>query len=87
MILREWRQTQSKTMRECAELLGLSDARSYQRYESGEQWPSAPAIENIAAMTGNLVTVADLHTQRLEWLRENKPGAFGDHGAIVEAAE
>lgn len=73
MKLKEWRQTHGKTLRECAEVLGLGDARVYQRYESGEQWPSAPTIEAILAMTNNSVSVADLHEQRVEWLKANRP--------------
>jgi transcriptional regulator with XRE-family HTH domain len=86
MNLKTWRQTQAKTMRECAEMLETSDARAYQRYESGEHWPSAPMIEQIVAMTGGEVTIADLHAQRLIWLRENRPSAFGSNIA-KEAAE
>jgi transcriptional regulator with XRE-family HTH domain len=73
MKLKEWRQTHEKTLRECAEVLGLGDARVYQRYESGEQWPSAPTVEAILEMTANSVTVVDLHEQRVEWIKANRP--------------
>lgn len=73
MKLKEWRQTHEKTLRECAEVLGLGDARVYQRYESGEQWPSAPTVEAILEMTSNDVSVVDLHEQRVEWIKANKP--------------
>lgn len=85
MKLKEWRLTQQKTLRDCAEALGLGDARVYQRYESGEQWPSAPIVEALLDMTGRTVTVEDLHKQRLEWFRANKPDSFPPR--IIEAAE
>jgi transcriptional regulator with XRE-family HTH domain len=86
MKLKEWRQTHEKTLRECAEFLGLGDARVYQRYESGEQWPSAPTVEAMLEMTGREVSVADLHDQRVEWLKANKPDAFPAQ-KLPEAAE
>lgn len=81
MLLNQWRLTQKKTMRECADLIGLSDARSYQRYECGAQWPGALTIEKISDVTSGMVTVSDLHDQRLVWLRDNRPAE------ITEAAE
>lgn len=86
MKLKEWRHTREKTLRECAEFLGLGDARVYQRYESGEQWPSAPTVEAILAMTERQVSVDELHGQRVEWLRTKRPDLFDAH-KIAEAAE
>lgn len=86
MKLKEWRLTQQKTLRECAEVLGLGDARVYQRYESGEQWPSAPTVEAILDMTEKAVSVTDLHEQRVDWLKANRPDVVFA-ARIREAAE
>jgi transcriptional regulator with XRE-family HTH domain len=74
MLLKQWRLTRKMTMRECAELLKLSDARSYQRYEAGSQWPGAVMIEHIVAMTEGDVTIVDLHNQRLTYLKDRSGG-------------
>lgn len=85
MNLNQWRQTRDMTMKEASILLGLESARTYQRYETGENRPDAPLIERIMAATDGAVTLADLHRQRLEWLRENKPEVFARNA--MEAAE
>lgn len=89
MHLKKWRLTQTLSMAEAAQRMGLESARTYHRYESGENRPDAPLVERILSVTEGAVTVQDLHQQRLDWLRENKPEAFADevHASVAEAAE
>lgn len=75
-------------MAEAATRLGVSDARTYQRYEIGENRPDAPLVERIRAVSRGMVTLEDLHRQRLDWLKSNKPKAVADLlGGMAEAAE
>jgi hypothetical protein len=83
MQIKVWRLTQEKTLTECAELFGLADARTYQRYETGENRADADLVERFRILSDDLVTAADMHECRLAWLRENRPDKF----AAVEAAE
>jgi transcriptional regulator with XRE-family HTH domain len=86
MNLKQWRLTRELTMAEASVLLGLESARTYQRYETGENRPDAPLVEKIMSVTDGGVMLEDLHRQRLDWLKENKPEAFDPHGRL-EAAE
>lgn len=81
MQLKQWRLTQEKTLEECATLLGVGGARTYQRYECGENRADADLVDVIANVTHGAVTPADMHEVRLAWLRANRPDKF------VEAAE
>lgn len=71
MTLIEWRQQEKLTLTECASRFGLGSARTYQRYETGENRPSAVLAEKIEQATSGIVTVADLHRTRLAWERAN----------------
>lgn len=73
-------------MAEAATLLAIDSARTYQRYETGENRPDAPLIERIRVETDGRVTLEDLHRQRLEWLKANKPEALS-RLRLQEAAE
>lgn len=86
MRLGEWRLTQKLTLAHCAAQLGVGHARNFQKYETGENRPDAPMVERIIAMTGGAVSLLDLHEQRLEWLRANKPDVFATLSPL-EAAE
>ncbi|APO74243.1 hypothetical protein AM571_CH01407 [Rhizobium etli 8C-3] len=83
MKLKEWRLTRELTLAEMASALEIENARTYQRYEDGENRTDAPLVERIIAFTGGSVSLDDLHAQRLDWLRANRPEAFGRR----EAAE
>lgn len=76
MDIRDWRILNEMTMAEAAKRLGLDSARTYQRYETGENRPDAPMLVLIQRMTAGAVTVEDMHRLRLRWLRENRPGAL-----------
>lgn len=76
MLLKEWRLTRDKTLGEMAALLGIENARTYQRYEDGENRADAHIVERIRSVTNNDVGVIDIHAQRLEWLRANRPDLF-----------
>lgn len=73
------------TMAEAASRFGVEGARTYQRYETGENRPDAPLVEIILAVTGGAVALDDLHQQRLDWLKANRPEVFASR--IQEAAE
>lgn len=83
MDLKLWRQTHQKTLFDCAEALGLANARTYQRYETGENRADADIAERICQMTKGAVTIVDLHRMRLQWLKEHRPEKF----SIVIGAE
>ncbi|MFK0330678.1 helix-turn-helix domain-containing protein [Rhizobium sp. NPDC090275] len=74
--MKEWRLTQELTLAEMAAALSIENARTYQRYEDGENRPDAPIVERIIALTTGVVTLDDLHLQRLDWLRNKRPDAF-----------
>ncbi|MCF7646874.1 helix-turn-helix domain-containing protein [Pseudochrobactrum asaccharolyticum] len=76
MDLKKWRLTQQLTLSECADRLRLVNARTYQRYETGENRTDADIAERILAMTKGQVTVGDLHQMRLDWLRGHRPDKF-----------
>lgn len=84
MDLRTWRTTEDLTMAEAALLLSIESARTYQRYELGENRPDAPVMERIRIATSGQVTLDDMHELRLQWLRTNKPETVG---GLLEAAE
>jgi len=75
MDIRDWRLKHEITMAEAAKRLGLDSARTYQRYETGENRPDAPMLVMIHKMTDGSVTVEDMHRLRFGWLRQNKPDA------------
>ncbi|WP_019279697.1 helix-turn-helix domain-containing protein [Rhizobium grahamii] len=91
MRLKLWRQTHEHTLAEMAGILAIENARTYQRYEDGENRADAPLVERILAATEGAVSLDDLHQQRLDWLRANKPEAFNtgapaDTPLMMEAA-
>lgn len=54
--------------------------------------PDSPMIERIKTMTDGLVSAEDHHTQRVEWIEQNKPDLLrGVHDVSIahflEAAE
>ncbi|MBD9621864.1 hypothetical protein IB279_02780 [Ensifer sp. ENS06] len=71
-------------MAEAAFLLSIDSARTYQRYETGENRPDAPIMERIRLATSGEVTLDAMHRLRLEWLKMNKSDAVGE---LIEAAE
>ncbi|MEI2299315.1 hypothetical protein [Ensifer sp. MJa1] len=71
-------------MAEAAMLLSIESARTYQRYELGENRPDAPIMERIRIATSGEVTLEAMHALRLQWLRANKPETAG---LLLEAAE
>ncbi|WP_457662221.1 helix-turn-helix domain-containing protein [Sinorhizobium medicae] len=88
MDLRAWRTENGLTMSEAATLLSIESARTYQRYETGENRPDAPLVERIRSVSGGLVMAEDLHRQRLEWLKSNKPETVASLiDMVAEAAE
>lgn len=76
MTLRQWRLTQGKTLEECARHFGLKSARTYQRYETGENRPDADLVDVFVRLSGGAVTAADMHQTRLDWLKANHPEKF-----------
>lgn len=76
MTLRQWRLTQGKTLDECAAFFGLKSARTYQRYETGENRPDADLVDVFVRLSGGAVTAADMHQTRLDWLKANHPEKF-----------
>lgn len=82
MRLKQWRHTRGKTLADMAALLGIERARTYQRYEEGENRADAHLVERIRLATKDEVGVIDMHNQRLEWLRANRSDLFA-----LEAAE
>lgn len=82
MRLNDWRIASGKTLGECAVLLGLSGARTYHRYETGENRVDADLVDVIIRVTDGAVTAVDMHTTRLDWLKVNRPERF-----VPEAAE
>jgi transcriptional regulator with XRE-family HTH domain len=84
MMLKQWRLSRGYTLSEAAGLLAIENARTYQRYEEGENRPDAPIVERILATTSGEVTLDDMHALRIQWLRANKPEIAG---AALEAAE
>lgn len=86
MNLKEWRQEQSISMSEAARLLDVGFAASYNRYETGENRPDAPMVERILRVTEGKVGLTDLHRQRLDWLRENRPQKLAPQIELQEAA-
>lgn len=75
------------TMAEAAMLLCLDSPRTYQRYETGENRPDAPMVERIRAVSHGRVTIFDLHVQRLDWLRLNRPEAFAAMPSAIKSPE
>lgn len=71
MNLQEWRTKHGFTLNECAALLGLGSARTYQRYETGENRPSALLTERIVRASNGDVSAQDIHAVRLSWERAN----------------
>ncbi|HEV7321515.1 MAG TPA: hypothetical protein VGO04_23160 [Ensifer sp.] len=71
-------------MAEAALLLSIDSARTYQRYETGENRPDAPIMERIRVATSGEVTLDAMHSLRLDWLKLNKCDAVGE---LIEAAE
>lgn len=86
MKLKEWRLTHEKTLNECAVLFGIRNLRTYQRYETGENRADADLVDTIVRITGGSVTAADMHEQRLAWLRENHPEKFPQDADRVSTA-
>ncbi|CUX03725.1 helix-turn-helix domain-containing protein [Agrobacterium genomosp. 2] len=85
MRLKEWRLTRGKTLADMAALLGIERARTYQRYEDGENRADAHLVERIRDVTNNDVAVIDMHNQRLEWLKANRLDLFSEpEGAANE---
>ncbi|NBN62809.1 helix-turn-helix domain-containing protein [Pannonibacter tanglangensis] len=76
MNLKQWRLTQGKTLGDCARHFGLKSARTYQRYETGENRPDADLVDAFVRLSGGAVTALDMHQTRLEWLRMNHPEKF-----------
>lgn len=75
MKLKEWRSTQTHTLADVAEKIGISGrnpSRTLQRYEDGSQWPDAPLLDAIIALTNEQVTLQDMHDTRLEWLAAHR---------------
>ncbi|UFW79994.1 hypothetical protein [Rhizobium sp. SU303] len=73
-------------MAEAATLLSLKYAGSYQRYETGENRPDAPLTVRIIATTDGQVTLDDLHQQRLDWLKQNRPDALANFPEVISEA-
>ncbi|MBO9125483.1 helix-turn-helix transcriptional regulator [Rhizobium sp. 16-488-2a] len=86
MHMKQWRQQQGLTMEEAAALLQVEYAGSYQRYETGENRPDAPMAERIRLVSGGVVTLEDLHQQRLEWLKIRRPEMLTLFPEVREAA-
>jgi len=73
MKLITWRKQRNLSQANMAQFLGLAGARTFQRYECGENRADAPLVELIQAKTEGAVTAQDMHEIRLSWLRVNKP--------------
>lgn len=76
MNLKQWRQTHQKTLQECAAFFGVRNARTYQRYETGENRADADLVDVFVRLSGGAVTAADMHQTRLDWLKANHPEKF-----------
>jgi hypothetical protein len=84
-----FREDKNLSRAECGRLLGYEKAnpsRFYERIETGEIAADADMVARIVVFTDGVVTAANMHEIRLEWLKTNKPERFNDAGQ-VEAAE
>jgi transcriptional regulator with XRE-family HTH domain len=61
MTLDEFRKAKDWTVRELAKRLGLHDARSAQRYMSGERMPRPDVMRRIVEVTKGKVGPADFY--------------------------
>lgn len=68
MTLHDWRLMRNMTVAAAAEFFGIPNARTYHRYETGENRPDAPLVEHFVKATDGSVTLADMHATRLSWL-------------------
>lgn len=66
-----------------AALLSIENARTYQRYEDGENRADAHIVVRISDLTGCAVGATDMHDQRIDWLRENRPELFDEEDAAT----
>lgn len=75
--LRDWRNDQGWSATEVARRLGVH-LTTIARIENGETSTDADMVARIEALTGGLVTAADMHATRLAWLKANRPEKFPD---------
>jgi transcriptional regulator with XRE-family HTH domain len=78
--LRDWRQARSLTLDAVAAKLGMpgkNPARTVQRIETGELEARADLVADIAKLTRNEVTAAELTGTRLAWLEANGRRRWG----------
>ena len=89
MKLMDWRLRENLTLGAAATFFGLMNARTYQRYETGENRPDAPLAQTFVDLTSGDVSILDLHDTRLEWLRAQSQRRKSSESAFcrTEAAE
>lgn len=85
MDMKQWRLAKGLSMAQAASLIALENARAYQRYETGENRPDAHVVERIISASEGMVRFEDLHRQRLQWLKANRPFLLLDAGADGQA--
>ena len=77
--LEQFRSHSGKSKAELGRSLGYCKAnpsRFYERIETGEVPADADIIDRIVKVTGGAVSVGDMHSVRLAWLRANRPDRF-----------
>lgn len=70
-----WREQAGLTLRDLAGKAGIqgtNPARTYDRYESGEQQCPAEVVEAVLYLSANVVAPADWHAVRIAFLRKRK---------------
>lgn len=81
--LERWRQRHKKTQANMAVLLELGDARTYQRYETGERPASASVIERMRVHSKGEIDGQVWNGIRIGWMR--KHCGFPSEEEILEA--
>ena len=79
MQLKDWILAAQQTYAETARALGICGVNpggTLARIVAGSRQPDADMVERIVALTGGVVTAADMHTVRLTWLKANRPEKF-----------
>lgn len=78
MKLDVWRKTNSISLAELANRLGIggaNPARSLQRYETGARVMPAVLQAEVVTLTEGVVSLQDIFDKRLAWERDNSSGA------------
>lgn len=86
MNLRDWRKENGLSVEEVARRLGIDRTpRTLLRIEAGEVKVDADLAAMIVELTGDLVTLQDLHETRLSWLQSRATAAAATAAEAGEA--